>query len=91
MAGGKVSFGLAHWNEQKNFNPLLQLSGPRRLPNGSFQFTLSASNINTYAIEASTNLSNWLPLATGTVSSVSFTDSNAPVFPARAYRARRLQ
>src|SRR5262249_37411880 len=91
LAGGKVSVGLAHWNEQKNFDASLQLGAAHRLPDGSFQFTVSASNVNSYAIEATTNFGTWLRLATGNVSSASYTDSNAPAFPARFYRARQIQ
>ncbi len=42
-----------------------------------------------YALEASTNLSAWFPLVTN-VSPFGFTETNAPAFPGRFYRARWL-
>ncbi|MGH7951353.1 MAG: protease pro-enzyme activation domain-containing protein [Limisphaerales bacterium] len=55
--------------------------------NGTFQFTLSGGDGQNEIIEASTNLVNWTPVYTN-VSPFTFTDSYAPNYPVRFYRAR---
>ena len=50
---------------------------------------LGVAGIN-YVIEASTNLSNWLPVSTNTADSgglFTFTQTNASQFPQRYFRA----
>ena len=45
-----------------------------------------------YALEASTNLANWTPLATNVYyNAVVFADSAAPSYPARFYRVRLVE
>jgi hypothetical protein len=45
-----------------------------------------------YAVEASTNFSNWISVATvtDTTGQVPFTETNTSAFPFRFYRARLL-
>jgi hypothetical protein len=93
VAGGKASFDFAHWNALKNFDipGVLQLGNPRLLSGDSFLFNLASTNVINYVVEASTNLQNWLPLATNPASTTVFKDTNAPSFGARYYRARESQ
>jgi DNA-binding beta-propeller fold protein YncE len=69
--------------------PAIRLGLPQRLPNGQFQMTLAASANQTYAIEVSTNLSNWLEWTnvTPATSSVLITDPKASNSGTRFYRA----
>lgn len=60
------------------------------LGNGYFEFTVSGQANKTYIIEGSTDLVNWTQLGTGTAGvggMFQFTDSNAPGFGRRYYRA----
>jgi Fibronectin type III domain len=52
---------------------------------GQFSFTVSGTSGSKYAVQASTNLVNWVPLQTNT-SPFSFTDANAHQFSRRYYR-----
>ncbi len=63
---------------------------PHLNSNGQFNFIVSGSTGYNYAIEQSTNFSNWTTLRTLTNVSgeVQFSDTNLPVSPFRAYRAR---
>lgn len=66
------------------------------LPNypagGSFQVQFSATPGVTYVLEGSTNLTQWIPLATNTPVSTPFIwiDSGSSNYPARFYRVRQL-
>ena len=63
-----------------------QSSGP--LTNGNFGLTLTGRTGQTYVIEASTNLTIWIPIQTNTSSGpVKFLDINASTFNYRFYRA----
>jgi hypothetical protein len=53
---------------------------------GPFQFSISGVPGFNYAIEASTNLVDWMPLATN-ISPFTFVDGDATNFPARYYRS----
>jgi hypothetical protein len=91
MAGGKPSFNIAHWNETRNFDggaPTLQISNPVKAGSNPFSFSVNASNVLSYIIEATTNLSVWSPLQTNSASPYQFFDSNSMTFPNRAYRLR---
>jgi hypothetical protein len=57
--------------------------------NNQFQFTLTGPAGSNAVISASTNLHNWLPLATNPLAggSLIFTDALATNFPSRFYRA----
>jgi PKD repeat protein len=66
------------------------LVAPRIGSNGHFIFMLNGSAGYNYAIENSTNLSNWITLKTVTnqTGEVFISDTNLPLVPFRAYRAR---
>jgi hypothetical protein len=68
---------------------------PPRLTNcaatgGHFTFTLLGTSGSNYVIEATTNLAQWLPLATNNGSNgvVNFSDTNPPSASRRFYRGR---
>jgi hypothetical protein len=67
----------------------LSMSNPTLLQDGSFQFSLTGSPGGTWNIETSTNLIDWARISTNDVFSgtVTFTDTNAPLFDHRFYRA----
>ena len=88
-AGGKTSGYVARWNETRDFDqpPILRLSKLRRA-GGSFKFSVTATNVSSYVIEATTNLSIWTSLDTNTAAYYEFMDFNAGGFGRRFYRAR---
>ena len=62
----------------------------RGLINGQFEFRLTTGTAGqTYVIEASTTLTNWIPISTNTLPNcvLDFVDTNAVSFPHRFYRA----
>jgi formylglycine-generating enzyme required for sulfatase activity len=61
-------------------------------PLGAFRFWLSGPP-GVYSVLCSTNLASWstLALTDNPLGSVFFTDTSAPLFPQRFYRAKRLQ
>jgi hypothetical protein len=63
---------------------------PQILPNGHFQAILEARPNRNYAIEYSTNLTNWILLrsVSATSQSTPVADEDAPNSPQRFYRAR---
>ncbi len=65
-----------------------QLATPVRLVNGRYQIKVMGETNRSYAMQASTNLVNWSPLATNIAfgGMFTFTDTNAPAFPIRFYR-----
>lgn len=67
------------------------LSAPMRRTNGLFQFTVNGIAGQTYALEASSNFTAWIALATNLAPAnvFIFTDSNASGIPYRVYRARQ--
>src|SRR5258705_10769856 len=67
----------------------LRFSRIAPLTNKEIALTITGSNGPTYRIEATTNLATWAPLVTlpGAASSASHTDSAAPYFAQRLYRA----
>src|SRR5438128_1440795 len=62
------------------------LALPRYLTNNHFQFSLTGVPGFTYAIQASTNLADWISLGTNS-SPFIFLDYEASDFPQRFYRA----
>lgn len=61
--------------------------------NGQLQFTLTGDVGLSYRISASTNLTTWTAISTNAVGangSIKFTDSAAPAYSRRFYRAERL-
>jgi hypothetical protein len=67
--------------------PLITLTSPAYATNGQFQFNLSGTAGSSWIVQASTNLSNWVSLATNTVPFV-FLDTNNGNLPQRFYRAK---
>jgi bacillopeptidase F (M6 metalloprotease family) len=71
-------------------SPVLKIAPGTPPTNGSFQLTFSTGSNTTWRIDASTNLSSWLPLLTNTADSsdtIQFTDLLATNYPWRFYRA----
>jgi hypothetical protein len=69
---------------------LTALPTPADSPANGFQFTLNSLSNTTWRIEASSNLTGWLPIFTntaGTSGTLSFTDLLATNHPLRFYRA----
>ncbi len=66
-----------------------QLSPPVLLSDGGSQVTLQAQAGQTYAIEASTDLLTWMPIATNTLSGTTwiFEDTKSTNYSRRFYRA----
>ena len=88
-AGGKPAMYIAHWNDTYNFDqpPALELSKLRRAGN-SFKFAVTAANVPSYIIEATTNFSSWTALDTNTAAFYESWDLNVGSYPRRFYRAR---
>jgi len=91
MAGGKVSANAA----EALFSPppafvIVTTSGNFGFANKQFRFMLTGPAGSNAVIFASTNLHNWIPLATNPLmgGSLSFTDKLATNFPSRFYRAQ---
>jgi len=88
LAGGKPSSYLARWNETLSFvPPQIRLLNPR-YSLGSFTFQINGISSGTYTIEASTNLSDWIPIYTDSASNTNFSDPAAGTIRNRAYRLR---
>lgn len=70
----------------------LKLTNPGLLSNGAFQLSVEGNIGESYYIEASTNLLNWVLWTTVTDLSgtISVTDSNTSNFPQRFYRAQQV-
>ena len=62
------------------------LTAPPSFAGGGFQFTITGVPGFNYAVEASTDLVDWVPLITNT-SPFTFVDGDATNFPARYYRS----
>jgi hypothetical protein len=67
-----------------NATPVLSVPGSPA--NGQFQFSITGVAGLNYAVQASTNLADWIPLATN-VSPFFFTETNAGGYPQRFYRS----
>jgi len=65
------------------------LNSPDPSPGNQFSFTLAGVPGASYAVLASTNLTDWLDLVTN-LTPFTFTDTNAVLFPRRFYRALYL-
>lgn len=76
------------WTVNVNL-PQLQLSAPRWLGAGKFAFRISGVAPQGFAIHASTNLSNWTPIATNNLVNGQFdyTNQSGASFPVRMFRA----
>jgi hypothetical protein len=88
-AGDKPAMFLSRWNDQMNFYPPPhpELTRHGTTTNSQFRFRLIGTSGETYVIQASTNLSTWTPVLTNSVMFYEYTDSLAPSFPRRFYRA----
>ena len=62
----------------------LQIQSSTTLANKTFRFNFAGESGRSLEIQASTNLVNWTSIATG---SIQFTDTNAPEYLLRFYRA----
>jgi len=67
-----------------------QLVGGAKIQSNNFGFTIIGTNKMPFIVEASTNLVDWQPVWTNTLSgaSATFSDSQWTNYPARYYRAR---
>jgi len=90
VAGDKPSSGIGRYNGQLTFTPpaVTRLDHPMWSAGGPFQCRVTASLGTTYTIEASTNLTSWVPLTTNSSSPFDFFDPDAALFADRFYRAR---
>jgi len=89
-AGNKPSYFIARWNEALDSDiPFLQFSHP--ITSGSnFQANLTAFNTPTYVIDSSTNLTNWTPWLTNSITPYDLKDTNSQSNPRRFFRAHSL-
>jgi hypothetical protein len=76
------------WNVNVSL-PHLELSTPRWLGTGTFAFRVSGVAPQGFAIQSSTNLADWTPVATNTLVNGHFDYTNEATadFPVRMYRA----
>ena len=91
IAGQRLSYYFARWNDPIDFNlaPGLLLDKLRGSASGPFKLQLTATLVPSYVIEASTNFTEWTPLMTNATSPFEFLDPAAPNHPKRFYRARQ--
>jgi len=70
-------------------DPKSRLDSPTRLGNGQFQFLFSGDDQIPYAIQASSNLVNWISITnfTSSTNAVTILDTNAASYSRRFYRA----
>ena len=88
-AGGKPANFLARWNESLDFTDTsLVLDRLGKNDAGQFQFTLTSIGVPSYAIDVSSNLSQWTPLLTNTLTPFDYAETDSSTL--RFYRARAL-
>ncbi|MFZ0827655.1 MAG: hypothetical protein WAO02_09560 [Verrucomicrobiia bacterium] len=85
-AGNKSSYDIGRWNDQVNFN-IPQIINPAWLGNGQFRMELYGIPGLTNIIQATTNLSSWVPVLTNSAGIYDFTDTSATNYLHRFYRA----
>ena len=70
--------------------PQLSLDSPLWLSGGRFTFRVTGNAPQNFVLQGSTNMSDWIPLATNSLvgGAYSFTNSGAAAFPMRFFRAR---
>ncbi len=90
QAGNKSSRNLGRWNETLNFDlvPMIQLVDWHSTSGGAFRFTVNATGVPNYVIEATTNFTAWTPLRTNSASPYEFMDTDTVNHPHRFYRVR---
>lgn len=91
-------FGASDWSTTYGGLPTVMLGAPSPLQiggsvgilAGKFGFTVTDAANQTVVVDASTNLTNWQPVWTNTLTSTStnFTDAQWTNYPRRFYRAR---
>ena len=66
-----------------------QIGGNLGVLSGNFSFTVTGASNQTIVVDASTNLVNWQPIWTNTLSgtTTNFTDPEWTNYPIRFYRA----
>ena len=76
-------------NRNTGRTPVPALSPPLPQAGGGLRLNVSGDSGQAYEVQASTDLTRWLPVADviGTNAPVLVTDTNAPAFPHRFYRA----
>ena len=91
-AGNKASRNLGRWNDTFDFDlvPMIQLTGWNWNFGGPYQFTVNATGVPNYVIEATTNFAGWTPLETNSITPYDFMDSDVAGRPQRFYRVRSL-
>jgi hypothetical protein len=88
---GRRAFAVSSVIVSTNAPP--QLSNSQSSAGGGFSFQLVGTPLATYVIQASTNLTTWVPVATNTLSAsgvLQFADPQASTFWLRYYRAVRV-
>lgn len=91
-APARDSFALFDNLRVENLSPPpIRFASATRMPGGVLALLLTNAPGDNFWLDASTNLSAWQPIAFVSASNSSFrlTDSNAPGFSSRYYRARR--
>src|SRR6185369_1956723 len=89
-AGDKPQANFAHWNDQKNFNPMqMQLSRPGLLLPDRMELTVSADQSERFVIECSEDFRSWTSVQTNSTVPFTFIDSNRSVNVKRFYRVRQ--
>jgi hypothetical protein len=70
-----------------------RLGGVTRLPDGTFQFTLTGAAAAGYLVQVSTNLTHWSTIESNSPfnGTLIFTDTNAPGFGRRFYRTQIIE
>ncbi len=83
---GAVRYGIARVNGDW---PRPLLSQPTRLGNGQFRFTFTGESGTNYSLQSSSNLLDWVLVTnfTATNAPQQLTDSSAPAYAKRFYRA----
>ena len=63
-----------------------RLSNPKHIAGGAFQFTISGITNRTCVVQSSSNLTDWMPLATNAISNGILTYADTPAQSTRFYR-----
>lgn len=88
-AGDKPAMFISRWNDQTNFYPPPHpmLTRQAWFTNQQFSFRLTGTSGESYILQASTNLQDWISLQTNTATRYDFTDPAAATYSRRFYRA----
>ena len=90
--GQKPAYRLCRWNDQTTFLPpaTMQSASPAIRSDRQFHMRVAVSGGASYVVEASTNLTNWIPLLTNSAGAIDFVDIAATNQPTRFYRTRQI-